>query len=110
MLKYRCEVEWLLQVPPEAFSPPPKVESAVVRLRPWRTPRYNCDSETRLQQLLTTAFNMRRKTLRNALRGMDAVAAAEAAGIDLGRRPEEVDVATWVALCNLLGREHTSTP
>lgn len=105
MLQYRCDVEWLLDVPPEAFSPPPKVDSAVVRLRPHATPRYKCDDEKRLQQLLTAAFNMRRKTLRNALRGWGDPEQFEAAGIDLGLRPEEVDVATWVRLANLPGPE-----
>ncbi|HET8730981.1 MAG TPA: 16S rRNA (adenine(1518)-N(6)/adenine(1519)-N(6))-dimethyltransferase RsmA [Moraxellaceae bacterium] len=103
MLQYRCEVEWLLDVPPEAFSPPPKVDSAVVRLRPHTTPRYKCNDEKRLQQLLTAAFNMRRKTLRNALKGQGDPEQFEAAGIDLGLRPEEVDVATWVRLANLTG-------
>lgn len=102
MLQYRCEVEWLLHVPPESFSPPPKVDSAVVRLRPYRTPRYNCDNPKQLQQLLTTAFNMRRKTLRNALKGLGDPDFFEAAGIDLRLRPEEIDVATWVRLGNLL--------
>lgn len=105
MLQLRCEVEWLLDVPPESFSPPPKVDSAVVRLRPWQTPRYNCSDEKRLQSLLTTAFNMRRKTLRNALKGAGDPALFEAAGIDLGLRPENVDVATWVALSNLLAAQ-----
>lgn len=105
MLQYRCEVEWLLDVPPESFSPPPKVDSAVVRLRPHPTPRYNCVDEKRLQSLLTAAFNMRRKTLRNALRGQGSAAQFEAAGIDLGLRPEEVDVGTWVTLSNLLAQD-----
>jgi 16S rRNA (adenine1518-N6/adenine1519-N6)-dimethyltransferase len=105
MLQVRCEVEWLLDVPPEAFSPPPKVDSAVVRLRPHATPRYNCVDERRLQHLLTSAFNMRRKTLRNALKGQGSPEQIDAAGIDLGLRPEEVDVATWVRLSNLLGPE-----
>jgi 16S rRNA (adenine1518-N6/adenine1519-N6)-dimethyltransferase len=104
MLQVKCEVEWLLDVPPEAFSPPPKVDSAVVRLRPHTTPRYNCKDEKRLQSLLTTAFNMRRKTLRNALKGMGSPEQFDAAGIDLTLRPEEVDVATWVQLSNLTGQ------
>ena len=104
MLQVKCEVEWLLDVPPEAFSPPPKVDSAVVRLRPHTTPRYNCKDEKRLQSLLTTAFNMRRKTLRNALKGQGSAEQFDAAGIDLSLRPEEVDVATWVRLGNLLGQ------
>jgi 16S rRNA (adenine1518-N6/adenine1519-N6)-dimethyltransferase len=103
MLQYRCEVEWLLDVPPEAFSPPPKVDSAVVRLRPYVTPRYKCDDEKRLQSLLTAAFNQRRKTLRNALKGQGSAERIEAAGIDLSLRPEEVDVATWLRISNLLG-------
>jgi 16S rRNA (adenine1518-N6/adenine1519-N6)-dimethyltransferase len=113
MLQYRCDVEWLLDVPPESFSPPPKVDSAVVRLRPHQTPRYDVVDEKRLQSLLTAAFNMRRKTLRNALRGQGEPALFEAAGIDLGRRPEEIDVATWVTLSNLLAQaapEHGEAP
>ncbi|MDI1302441.1 MAG: 16S rRNA (adenine(1518)-N(6)/adenine(1519)-N(6))-dimethyltransferase RsmA [bacterium] len=102
MLQVACEVEWLLGVPPESFSPPPKVDSAVVRLRPHSTPRYKGVDEKRLQSLLTAAFNMRRKTLRNALRGQGSPEQLEAAGIDLGMRPEEVDVATWVRLSQLL--------
>lgn len=110
MLQVACEVEWLLSVPPESFSPPPKVDSAVVRLRPHSTPRYNCVDEKRLQSLLTAAFNMRRKTLRNALRGQGTPEQLEAAGIDLGLRPEEVDVATWVRLSNLLTpQDHSAT-
>ncbi len=102
MLQYRCRVEWLLGVPPEAFSPPPKVDSAVVRLTPYSTLPHTCVDENRLQQLLTAAFNMRRKTLRNALRGQAEPEQLEAAGIDLALRPEDVDVATWVRLTNLL--------
>jgi len=102
MLQYRCRVEWLLGVPPEAFSPPPKVDSAVVRLTPYSTLPHTCVDENRLQQLLTAAFNMRRKTLRNALRGQAEPEQLEAAGIDLSLRPEDVDVATWVRLTNLL--------
>lgn len=102
MLQYRCKVEWLLHVPPESFSPPPKVDSAVVRLTPYREPKFECHDPARLQSLLTTAFNMRRKTLRNALKGAGDPAQFEAAGIDLSLRPEEIDVGTWVKLSNLL--------
>jgi 16S rRNA (adenine1518-N6/adenine1519-N6)-dimethyltransferase len=102
MLQYRCEIEWLLHVPPESFSPPPKVDSAVVQLRPYREPRFPCHNPTHLQHLLTTAFNMRRKTLRNALKNMGDSEAIEAAGIDLSLRPEDIDVGTWVTLSNLL--------
>jgi 16S rRNA (adenine1518-N6/adenine1519-N6)-dimethyltransferase len=102
MLQVACDVEWLLDVPPESFSPPPKVDSAVVRLRPHASSRYHCTDEKHLQRLLTAAFNMRRKTLRNALKGQGTPEQFTAAGIDLSLRPEEVDVATWVKLSNLL--------
>jgi 16S rRNA (adenine1518-N6/adenine1519-N6)-dimethyltransferase len=105
MLQYKCKVEWLLHVPPESFSPPPKVDSAVVRLTPYATPRYTCVDEARLQQVLTAAFNMRRKTLRNALKGMIPAEWLDEAGIDAGLRPEEVDVAAWVALANRLATQ-----
>lgn len=108
MLQYRCQVEWLLHVPPEAFSPPPKVDSAVVRLIPYATPRYTCSDESKLQHLLTTAFNMRRKTLRNAVKGLIPAEWLDEAGIDPGLRPEEVSVADWVALANRLAT-HEST-
>jgi 16S rRNA (adenine1518-N6/adenine1519-N6)-dimethyltransferase len=108
MLQYRCDVEWLLQVPPESFSPPPKVDSAVVRLKPYQTPRYPCQNPKHLQSLLTTAFNMRRKTLRNALKNYGDSAVIEAAGINLGLRPENIDVETWVKLSNLLCSMETS--
>lgn len=108
MLQYRCEVEWLLHVPPESFSPPPKVDSAVVRLRPYRHPPHVCHQPQRLQHLLTTAFNMRRKTLRNALKGLGEPEFFENAGIDLSLRPENIDVATWIKLSNLLSYTETN--
>ena len=70
MVQYRCQVDWLLDVPPEAFNPPPKVQSAVVRLTPWQNSPYNCQNETLLQHIVSTAFNQRRKTLRNCLKGL----------------------------------------
>ncbi|HQV40788.1 MAG: 16S rRNA (adenine(1518)-N(6)/adenine(1519)-N(6))-dimethyltransferase RsmA [Moraxellaceae bacterium] len=105
MLQYRCNVEWLLHVPPESFSPAPKVDSAVVRLTPHTTARHSCHDEQRLQQLLTAAFNMRRKTLRNALKGLIPAEWLDEAGIDAGLRPEEVSVTEWVALANRLATQ-----
>jgi 16S rRNA (adenine1518-N6/adenine1519-N6)-dimethyltransferase len=77
----------------------------VVRLTPYTTPRYTCTTSSRLQQVLTAAFNMRRKTLRNALKGMIPAEWLDDAGIDAGLRPEEVDVAEWVALANRLATQ-----
>ena len=65
----RCEVERVLDVAPGAFSPPPKVESTVVRLVPYRPPRWPLAHPVRFETILRQAFSHRRKTLRNALAG-----------------------------------------
>src|SRR5262245_13356080 len=62
-----CDVELALRVPPGAFRPPPKVESAVVRLTPRATPRVPPDLEGRFREVVRAAFAQRRKTLGNAL-------------------------------------------
>ncbi|MEL0029030.1 MAG: 16S rRNA (adenine(1518)-N(6)/adenine(1519)-N(6))-dimethyltransferase RsmA, partial [Perlucidibaca sp.] len=62
MTQYRCRAEWLFDVPPEAFSPPPKVTSAIVRLTPHATLPHPCRDERLLGEIVTAAFTMRRKT------------------------------------------------
>jgi 16S rRNA (adenine1518-N6/adenine1519-N6)-dimethyltransferase len=95
MLQWRYEIESLFDVPPEAFDPPPRVDSAVVRMVPRRDPAaVNLD---RLSELVTVAFSQRRKLLRHTLgRWLDA--RGYAGGFDVQRRAEEVPVAEYVAL------------
>ncbi len=101
MLQWRCAVEPLFDVPPQAFEPPPRVDSAVVRLRPHDAPPA-VDAE-RLGELVTVAFSQRRKLLRHTLgRWLDAQRFAGA--FDLQRRAEEVPVAEYVALAAALPR------
>lgn len=102
MLGCVMEAVKLFEVPPSAFDPPPKVTSAVVRLRPLPPGSVRIDDQQRLQALVARAFTMRRKTLRNALRGVATEADMHAAHIDPGDRPERVSVAQWVALANRL--------
>lgn len=102
MVQYRCQVDWLLAVPPEAFRPAPKVQSAVVRLTPYRHSPYTCSNETLLQQVVSTAFNQRRKTLRNCLKGLVSDEVFAAAQIDPSRRAETLSVAEFVHLTNQL--------
>ena len=64
-----CDVELLLRVPPGAFKPPPKVDSAVVRLTPRAEPRVPAALEARFRDVVRAAFARRRKTLANALAG-----------------------------------------
>jgi len=100
MLQYRCQSDFLFGVPPEAFSPPPKVESAIVRITPYVQKPYTCVDENLLQQVVSAAFSMRRKTIRNALKAFAGPDTLEALGIDLGLRPETLSVADYVHITN----------
>lgn len=102
MVQYRCQVDWLLAVPPEAFNPAPKVQSAVVKLTPWQNSPYNCANEALLQRVVSTAFNQRRKTLRNCLKGLAEEADFEAVGINASLRAEVLSVQQFVQLSNQL--------
>ncbi len=94
MLQWRYAMESVLDVPPEAFDPPPKVESAVVRMQPLQAPL--AVDPARLSQLVTLAFSQRRKLLRHTLgRWLDERGVG---GFDVQRRAEEVPVAEYLAL------------
>jgi 16S rRNA (adenine1518-N6/adenine1519-N6)-dimethyltransferase len=98
MLQWRYRIETVLDVPPQAFEPPPKVDSAIVRMRP--LPQATLQPEL-LGELVTVAFSQRRKLLRHTLgRWLDA--RGHAGGFDLQRRAEEVPVAQYVALAQAL--------
>lgn len=98
MLAADCQVEHLFNVNRGAFSPPPKVESAIVRLTPYAQRPFEIADRQLFRRLVTQAFTRRRKTLRNALKGVAAPAAIEAAGLDLQQRPETVAPAEYAKL------------
>lgn len=100
MVQYRCEVEKLFVVPPGAFNPPPKVDSAIVRLIPHASPPFPANDEKLFARLVNQAFSQRRKTLRNNMKGLLDAAAIEALGIDPGCRPETLSLEQFVALAN----------
>ena len=100
MLQYRFEMDVALEVPPGAFTPPPKVDSAVVRMRPLGADRLRAKDEALFGRVVAAAFSQRRKTLRNALRALGMNEAFERSGIDLGRRGETLSVAEFVALAD----------
>lgn len=102
MIQAWCEVERLLNVPAGAFAPPPAVESAVVRLLPRARPTLGTADPARFAALVRQAFQQRRKTLRNALRGWLDEAAIRAAGVDPGLRAEAVSNAQFVKLVEQL--------
>jgi len=102
MLQYRFYLEWLIDVPPESFDPPPKVQSAVVRLIPKDVSELNAKSQEKLSQVVQTAFSQRRKMLRNTLKGTLSDAGFAELGIDPTRRPEDIAVADYVRIANYL--------
>ena len=103
MLGCQLEVVPLFDVPPDSFTPPPKVTSSVVRMRPLPHARVDIHDTQKLEQIVKQAFSRRRKTLRNALQGLGSEADIEAAGLDPGKRPEQIPVDDWIRLANLLG-------
>ncbi|BDQ65087.1 16S rRNA (adenine(1518)-N(6)/adenine(1519)-N(6))-dimethyltransferase RsmA [Shewanella xiamenensis] len=102
MAQYFCQVVPVLEVPPHSFAPPPKVDSAVVRLLPYAEKPFPCKDVNVLRQLCTTAFNMRRKTLRNNLKQVLSDEEFEQLGIDHNLRPEQISVEQYVAMANMV--------
>lgn len=101
MVQYFCDTHYLLKVGPGAFSPPPKVDSAVVYLKPWVTPPHIAKDPEHFADLVAQAFSQRRKTLRNTLKGMVTAEQMESLGIDPQRRAETLTVEDFVKLANL---------
>jgi 16S rRNA (adenine1518-N6/adenine1519-N6)-dimethyltransferase len=95
MLAAVAEVEKLFDVGPGAFQPPPKVWSAIVRLRPTPTPRFEIGHDGVLRMLATAAFSHRRKILSNGLKGFLTPEQIESCGIDSQLRPEALTPAQF---------------
>ncbi|MFZ5547706.1 MAG: 16S rRNA (adenine(1518)-N(6)/adenine(1519)-N(6))-dimethyltransferase RsmA [Pseudomonadota bacterium] len=100
MLQWRYDIESVLGVPPEAFDPPPQVDSAVVRMTP--RPDFVALSLARFEAMVAAAFSQRRKLLRHSLGRWLEQQGASHTGFDLQRRAEEVPVAEFVALAQTL--------
>lgn len=112
LLRAYHEVAIVMRVKPGSFAPPPKVDSAVIRVVPRSAgPALPWSERPALVRLVKSTFNERRKILRNTLRkfygleaaGLDSV--AKASGVDLGRRPEELSVEEFVRLLHALPTE-----
>lgn len=100
MAQYYCQVDQLFIVPPEAFVPRPKVDSAIVRLTPHAALPHVAHDPALLFELVKLAFGQRRKTLRNNFKGRVSPETLEALGIDPVRRPQTLTVAEYVAIAN----------
>lgn len=102
MLAARCTVAKLFAVGTGAFTPPPRVESAVVRLVPHPAPPFDPGDWALFERLVRLGFAARRKTLRNALRGVTDAAGIAAAGLEPGARPDTLAAADYARLSRTL--------
>ena len=107
-LQYHFDMELLFEVGPEAFSPPPKVDSAVVRMLPRPPAHLAATSPLGLEQVVRRAFSQRRKTLRNSLAGLLLAEDYAALGIDPALRAQNLAVSQFVAISNYLAAKEMS--
>jgi 16S rRNA (adenine1518-N6/adenine1519-N6)-dimethyltransferase len=110
MTQYFCKVQPLFEVGPGAFRPAPKVDSAIVRLVPHKTLPHAAKDLSTLQAVVRTAFNARRKTLRKALAGMASVEQLQSLEINDNLRPENLSLADYVRIADLILAENTAGP
>lgn len=100
MIQQRCRGELVLKVAPGAFTPPPRVNSAVVELVPEAPPPNPVDDPRWFSELVKKAFAQRRKTLRNALKGLVDDDELKQCGIAPDSRAEQISVAQFTLLSN----------
>lgn len=110
MLQAVCEVVPLFDVPAHCFNPPPKVESAVVRLIPKQRAAIGIDDPKMFEAVVRDAFSQRRKTLRNALSQQCGSEQLQAVGIKPELRAEQLPVVKFIELANFLARQVDSGP
>lgn len=101
LLQAYYDVEYLFTVPPTVFNPPPKVNSAVIRVTRNATQQLECN-ETLFKTVIKTAFNQRRKTMRNSLKGIITVSSPIVTESIFDKRPEQLSVNEFVTLTNLI--------
>ena len=101
MLQYRFAMKRLFDVPPGAFTPPPKVNSAIVRMMPLPTDRMRARDDAHFAAIVTAGFGQRRKTLSNTLKPYLPQAAIEALGIDPKRRAETLSLEEFIRLADV---------
>lgn len=110
MLQYRFAMERILVVPPSAFRPAPKVESAVVRMVPFARLPHPARDEGRLAKVVAASFAQRRKTLRNALKAHFTGAELERLGVDPGVRAQDLRIEDFVRLADFAASRDLAGP
>ena len=102
MLQLQCSCQYLFDVAPGCFKPPPKVDSAVIRLIPLEKPAQDIDDLARFSNIVQAAFGQRRKTISNSLKSILDRETIIACGIDPGLRAENLDIADFAKLSRAL--------
>jgi 16S rRNA (adenine1518-N6/adenine1519-N6)-dimethyltransferase len=102
MVQYHCQVDLLFNVPPNAFYPPPQVQSSIVRLKPYREYPYPAKDYALFENVVRQAFGQRRKTLRNSLKKLIDNGAWASIPVHSDLRPEELSVKDFVAISNAI--------
>lgn len=105
MAQYHFKVSPLFLVPPEAFDPRPKVDSAIVKLQPYEIKPVEVVNEKAFAQLITQAFSQRRKTIRNVLKKLCNEEQLAQAGIQPEQRPQEITLQQYANLSNILASD-----
>lgn len=105
MLQYFCHAEYIFTVKPGAFRPPPKVDSAIVRLVPHEKPPVEIYNFEDFSKLVNFSFTQRRKTLRNILKGKLDSAGIEALGLDPSIRPERLSLHDFSNISNTISQQ-----
>lgn len=108
MAQYYCQIVPVLEVPPTAFKPAPKVDSAVVRLIPHATIANPVTNMRLFTRIVTEAFTQRRKTIRNSLGHLFTAEQLSALGFDLNLRAENISVEQYCQLANWLDANASS--
>lgn len=103
MVQYYCQTEDLFDVPPTSFDPQPKVDSAIVRLVPYKELPFIAHNVKTLESLVNVAFQQRRKTLRNTLKNLLSEEQLAQMPVDLTLRPENISIEDYVKMSNILG-------
>ena len=101
LLQAYFDMEYLFTVPPEAFNPPPKIESGVIRMVRNKVEKIDCD-EKLFKQVIKMGFNSRRKTLRNALKSLALPIELTSTCDYFNKRAEQLGVAEFIKLTNLV--------
>ncbi len=108
MIQLYCQPQQLFTVDSAAFQPPPKVESAILRLTPHLQPPITIKDKTQFAQLVSQAFNQRRKTLRNSLKEWLSAEEIEACGIQATARPETLELAEFARMSDAITNKLSS--